>query len=90
MATRTIGDSATTTMVRRRTFSETYLGQWLTTTDHKQIGIMYIVTAFFFFMVGGMEALLIRAQLARPDGQVLSPQVYNEVFTMHGTTMIFR
>jgi cytochrome c oxidase subunit I len=89
MATRTIGDSATTTMVRRRAFSETYLGQWLTTTDHKQIGIMYIVTAFFFFMVGGMEALLIRAQLARPDGQVLSPQAYNEVFTMHGTTMIF-
>jgi cytochrome c oxidase subunit I len=89
MATRTIGDSATTTMVRRRSFSETYLGQWLTTTDHKQIGIMYIVTAFFFFLVGGMEALLIRAQLARPDGQVLSPQTYNEVFTMHGTTMIF-
>ncbi len=89
MAIRTIGDSATTTMVRRRTLSETYLGQWLTTTDHKQIGIMYIVTAFFFFMVGGMEALLIRAQLARPDGHVLDPQAYNEIFTMHGTTMIF-
>src|SRR6266567_1531034 len=88
MATRTVGDGVTT-LVRRKSFSETYVGEWLTTTDHKKIGIMYIVTAFFFFLVGGMEALLIRAQLAVPDGKILTPQEYNQVFTMHGTTMIF-
>ncbi len=89
MATRTIGDSATTTVVRRRTLGETYVGQWLMTTDHKMIGVMYIITGFLFFMVGGLEALLIRAELARPDGQLLSPEVYNQIFTMHGVTMIF-
>ncbi|HEU5229025.1 MAG TPA: cytochrome c oxidase subunit I [Ktedonobacteraceae bacterium] len=89
MATRTIGEGATTTLVRRRSFSESYIGEWLTTTDHKLIGIMYMLTGFFFFMVGGMEALLIRAQLAQPNGRVLDPQTYNEIFTMHGTTMIF-
>ncbi|HEY4385224.1 MAG TPA: cytochrome c oxidase subunit I [Ktedonobacteraceae bacterium] len=88
MATRTIGDSATTE-VRRRSLSESYLGLWLTTTDHKLIGLMYIVTGFFFFLVGGMEALLIRTQLAQPNGKVLSPEEYNAVFTMHGVTMIF-
>jgi cytochrome c oxidase subunit 1 len=88
MATRAI-DNATTTVVRRKQLSENYVGKWLMTTDHKLIGIMYIVTGFFFFLVGGMEALLIRAQLAVPDGHVLSPQTYNEIFTMHGTTMIF-
>jgi cytochrome c oxidase subunit 1 len=62
---------------------------WITTVDHKRIGVLYGVTAFLFFLVGGIEALLIRAQLARPDGDVLSAQRYNEMFTMHGTTMIF-
>jgi len=62
---------------------------WLTTIDHKRIGILYGVTAFIFFLVGGFEALLIRLQLAEPNGRILSAQVYNEVFTMHGTTMIF-
>ncbi len=89
MATRTIGDSAITTVVRRRTLGETYVGQWLTTTDHKMIGMMYIITGFLFFMVGGLEALLIRAELARPDGKILSPDIYNQIFTMHGVTMIF-
>jgi len=89
MATRTIGEGAATTLVRRRGFSESYIGEWLTTTDHKLIGIMYMLTGFFFFLVGGMEALLIRTQLAQPNGQVLDPQTYNEIFTMHGTTMIF-
>jgi cytochrome c oxidase subunit I len=88
MATRTIGDSATT-VIRRKTLAETYIGEWLMTTDHKKIGIMYIVTGFFFFLVGGMEALLIRTQLAQPDGKVLDPATYNAVFTMHGVTMIF-
>jgi cytochrome c oxidase subunit 1 len=59
------------------------------TTDHKKLGIMYIVTAFFFFLAGGTEAMLIRTQLAVPNGKVLTPEIYNQVFTMHGTTMIF-
>jgi cytochrome c oxidase, subunit I len=90
MATRTIGENVTTTTgVRRKTFSETYVGEWITTTDHKMIGLMYLVTGIFFFFVGGMEALLIRTQLAEPNGKVLGPDVYNQIFTMHGTTMIF-
>src|SRR5215471_7645156 len=76
-------------VVRQKRFGETYIGQWIMTTDHKKIGVMYIVTAFFSFLVGGLEALLIRTQLAVPNGHVLNPEVYNEVFTMHGTTMIF-
>jgi cytochrome c oxidase subunit 1 len=87
MATRAI--DTTTTVVRRKTLAETYFGEWLTTTDHKKIGIMYIATGFFFFLAGGMEALLVRTQLAFPEGRVLSPQEYNAVFTMHGVTMIF-
>ncbi len=62
---------------------------WLSTVDHKKIGIMYGVTAMFFFVVGGSEALLIRSQLAVPNGQVLSADVYNQVYTMHGLTMVF-
>ena len=88
MATRVVGDT-TTTVVRRKSFSESYLGEWLTTTDHKKLGLMYLMTGFFFFLVGGMEALFVRTQLALPDGKVLSPDAYNAVFTMHGVTMIF-
>src|SRR6266540_694284 len=62
---------------------------WLTTVDHKRIGIMYGAAGLFFFLVGGIEALLIRVQLARPDGTLLSAEVYNQVFTIHGVTMIF-
>src|SRR5579862_9430856 len=62
---------------------------WLTTIDHKRIGILYGVTAFIFFLVGGSEALLIRLQLAEPNGKILSAAVYNQMFTMHGTTMVF-
>src|SRR5437870_8034754 len=62
---------------------------WLTTVDHKKIGIMYLFTTFFFFLVGGIMALLIRIQLAEPQNTFLSPEQYNQVFTMHGTTMIF-
>jgi cytochrome c oxidase subunit 1/cytochrome c oxidase subunit I+III len=65
-----------------------FLG-WFTTTDHKRIGILYFFTALFFFGAGGVEALLIRAQLIGPHQHVLSPQAYDEVFTMHGITMIF-
>jgi cytochrome c oxidase subunit 1 len=62
---------------------------WLATVDHKRIGLMYGLTAFFFFLVGGLEALLIRVQLARPEQDFLSPDQYNRIFTMHGTTMVF-
>jgi cytochrome c oxidase subunit I+III len=62
---------------------------WLSTTDHKRIGIMYFFTALAMFGAGGVEALLMRTQLIGPNGHVLSPQAYDEVFTMHGITMIF-
>jgi cytochrome c oxidase subunit I len=62
---------------------------WITTTDHKRIGIMYMVTTFVFFCLGGVEALLIRLQLGAPNNTLVTPQVYNQLFTMHGTTMIF-
>ena len=63
--------------------------RWVATVDHKDIGILYMVTSLFFFLVGGFEAEMIRAQLMTPDGTVLNPQAYNEYFTLHGTTMIF-
>ena len=87
MATRTITEGVS--IARRRRLSETYIGDWIMTTDHKKLGIMYMITAFFFFLVGGVDALLIRTQLAQPDGKVLSPEVYNQIFTMHAVTMIF-
>src|SRR2546423_10075197 len=62
---------------------------WLTTTDHKRIGILYLFTALAFFAAGGVEALLIRTQLLGPQGNVLSPNAFDEVMTMHGVTMIF-
>jgi cytochrome c oxidase subunit 1 len=62
---------------------------WITTTDHKRIGIMYIVTTFAFFVLGGVEALMIRLQLGAPNNTLVTPTVYNQLFTMHGTTMIF-
>jgi cytochrome c oxidase subunit I len=62
---------------------------WIATVDHKRIGILYLVTAFAFFLVGGVEALLMRLQLAVPRNSFLSPSAYNQLFTMHGTTMIF-
>src|SRR5205814_2351497 len=62
---------------------------WLTTVDHKRVGILYGVTAFAFLLIGGVEALVIRLQLARPDQHVVSAEFYNALFTMHGTTMIF-
>ena len=62
---------------------------WITTVDHKRIGILYGVTAFVMFILGGIEALLMRTQLATAEQDVVSPEVFNQLFTMHGTTMIF-
>ncbi|MFF0391851.1 cytochrome c oxidase subunit I [Kitasatospora sp. NPDC004615] len=61
---------------------------WLTTTDHKQIGTLYLVTSFAFFLVGGVMALLMRAELARPGTQFLSNEQFNQLFTIHGTIML--
>jgi cytochrome c oxidase subunit 1 len=65
------------------------LWSWITTTDHKRIGILYGVTAFAFFLIGGLEALLIRLQLAHSNNTLVSAETFNQLFTMHGTTMIF-
>src|SRR6202789_2964793 len=62
---------------------------WLSTVDHKRIGILYMVTALVFFVIGGVEALFIRLQLAVPNNTFLQPDTFNMLFTMHGTTMIF-
>jgi len=62
---------------------------WLTTTDHKRIGILYIVTSLLFFGAGGIMALLIRSQLATPNEHVVGADTYNQLFTIHGTTMVF-
>lgn len=67
----------------------TGLMDWLTTVDHKKIGILYLLGGGFFFIIGGIEAILIRFQLAKPELDLISAQTFNELITMHGTTMIF-
>ncbi len=62
---------------------------WLTTTDHKKIGILYLFATFLFFVIGGVEALIMRLQLAQPNGTLVAPETYNGLVTMHGTTMVF-
>jgi cytochrome c oxidase subunit 1 len=75
--------------ILRRPVHPTGVWSWITTVDHKRIGVLYGATSLFFFLLGGFEALLIRLQLAVPNGSVLSADAYNQIFTMHGTTMIF-
>jgi hypothetical protein len=62
---------------------------WLTTTDHKKIGILYLFATFLFFILGGVEALIMRLQLAQPSGTLVDPETYNGLVTIHGTTMVF-
>src|SRR5215203_7408479 len=62
---------------------------WFTDTDHKGIALRYIITAFVFFILGGIEAALMRIQLARPENHFLNPDQYNQICTVHGTTMMF-
>ena len=69
--------------------SESGLWSWLTTVDHKRIGALYLYTSIMWFLVGGLEALFLRAQLQGPNGRLVSAEMYNMLFTMHGTTMIF-
>jgi cytochrome c oxidase subunit 1/cytochrome c oxidase subunit I+III len=82
---------ATTVAARlERIWSESPgLGSWLDTTDHKRIGKRYCFTAFAFFLAGGIEALLVRTQLIGPDLELIGPDAFNELFSMHGITMIF-
>ncbi|GIE85137.1 aa3-type cytochrome oxidase subunit I [Actinoplanes regularis] len=72
----------------RRQVRGSWLARTIRTTDAKQIGVMYLVTAFAWFLIGGLMAMLIRAELARPGMQLLSPEQYNQLFTMHGTIML--
>jgi heme/copper-type cytochrome/quinol oxidase subunit 1 len=65
------------------------LHEWVTTVDHKRLGILYVLLALMFLIIGGIEATIIRIQLMRPHNDFVSPQVFNRMFTMHGTTMIF-
>src|SRR5512142_3499994 len=62
---------------------------WISTVDHKRIGILYLLFALVFFVIGGLEALFIRLQLAVPNNTLVGPDTFNALFTMHGTTMIF-
>jgi cytochrome c oxidase subunit 1 len=76
-------------LILRRPKSTTGFWSWFTTIDHKKIAILYGATALVFFVIAGVEALLIRLQLAGPNGTVLTASQYNTMFTMHGTTMVF-
>lgn len=72
-----------------QTDSHSGIWGWLTTVDHKRIGVLYLYTALCFFIIGGLEAVVIRAQLQGPNGRLVSAETYNQLFTMHGTTMVF-
>ena len=72
-----------------RPTSYTGVCSWIGTVDHKRIGTLYGVTAFLYFLIGGIEALILRAQLSQAESDLISPEVFNQLFTMHGTTMIF-
>src|SRR5438067_2715575 len=80
---------ASIALTRQQARPRSAMVEWLTTVDHKKIGVLYLYTTFFFFLVGGVLALLMRTQLAVGSNTFLKPQTYNEIMTLHGTTMIF-
>lgn len=80
---------ATNVLTLPRATAPSGLWSWLTTVDHKRIGLLYLGTSLLFFLIGGLEALVIRSQLAVANNTLVPPDVYNQLFTMHGTTMIF-
>ena len=65
------------------------LHDWVVTVDHKRLGIMYVVSGLVFLLIAGLEAAVIRWQLAAAGNTIVSPQVFNRLFTVHGTTMVF-
>ncbi|NEA32673.1 cytochrome c oxidase subunit I [Streptomyces sp. SID13031] len=87
LAERISAGTAVTALPRRRSLGSA-VGKWVTTTDHKLIGHLYLITSFVFFLIGGVMALLIRAELAEPGLQIVNEEVYNQLFTMHGTIML--
>jgi cytochrome c oxidase subunit 1 len=94
MAGATLAPSATSLVevlrgARRDAASYSGVWSWIATVDHKRIGVLYGVTAFLFFLAGGIEALFIRLQLSRPGLEITEPDMFNRLFTMHGTTMVF-
>src|ERR1043166_6322100 len=80
----TTAPGATTLAIPRRG-----IGAWLTTPDHKKIGIMYIVSTLVFFLIGGVAALLVRTQLALPEAPRFGDETYNQIFTIHASVMLF-
>src|SRR5580698_4467227 len=83
------GSIAWDTSATTRTSLVQKLHDWVTTVDHKRLGLLYIFFGLTFLVVGGVEAMIMRIQLIRPLNHFVSPQVFNRMFTMHGTTMIF-
>ncbi|MFL6287388.1 MAG: cbb3-type cytochrome c oxidase subunit I, partial [Actinomycetes bacterium] len=88
-----VEEPGTTTLVEPAPVKPTSRGKvivsWITSTDHKVIGYLYFVTSFIFFLLAGLMALIMRAELAEPNMQLVSLEQYNQLFTMHGTIMLF-
>jgi cytochrome c oxidase subunit 1 len=92
MADRTLPIESTLDLTRARAHRNTWVDivqEWVTTVDHKKLGLLYIALSTIFMLVGGLEAIAIRVQLATPNSHFLAPDTYNRMFTMHGTTMVF-
>ncbi|MFI6512650.1 cytochrome c oxidase subunit I [Streptosporangium sp. NPDC050855] len=85
---RSAGEPATSPLAPRNSAPGSILARWLSSTDHKVIGYMYLISSFGFFVIGGVMALIIRAELAQPGIQLVSQEQYNQLFTMHGTLML--
>ncbi|HET8984770.1 MAG TPA: cytochrome c oxidase subunit I [Trueperaceae bacterium] len=89
MASTTHADPRAASKLLGRPTWRTGLGSWLTTVDHKRLGILYILTSFTFMGAASIEAFIMRLQLMRPGQQLVSPDTFNQLFTMHGVTMVF-